>query len=204
MKPFPCCATVLLALAAAAVQPADAATFQSLDPKATYLRTNESSATPGALALKLSDLGFAPGDRLLLEVLGDIDNGPGGDTFTFTLGLFSSSSTLLPQTQLNRVPGALASDGVPFVTTSTFFGGLATDIAQDFGFDKLTPAVVTVPAGAVYLFLAKHDRLYEDNSDPDGDYGVRVGLAPVPEPGSAALLAAGLWTVFRLGQRQRR
>lgn len=197
MSPFQVHAALAFALGVASAQ----AVVVSPDPKATYLRTSENTVTPGALVLRLSDLGFAPGDRLRFEVLGDIDNGPGGDTFTFSLGLFSSSNTLLGQTVLNRVPGALASDGPAVVTSPTFFNGLATDIAQDFGFDVPDGAVVTVPAGAVYLFLAKSDSLYQDNSDPDHDYGIRITPVPVPEPAAALTLAAGL---ALLGLRRRR
>lgn len=184
---------LLSCLLTALALPAAATVFVPLDPQATYLRANESPVPPAALALSLADLGVAAGDRLQLEVVGDIDNGPGGDTFTFTLGLFSSSNTLLGTSLAARVPGALASDGPPVVTASTYWGSLATDIAQDFGFDTPLGAIVTVPVGAAYLFLAKHDELYMDNSDPDHDYGVRITLLPaVPEPGTWAMFAAGL------------
>lgn len=185
----------LLASAALALATCHAgAAVVSLNPQATFLHTNESTPTPSALAVRLSDYGFVAGDRIRLEVLGDIDNGPGGDTFTFTVGLFSSSNTLLAPSLLNRVPGALASDGTPIVTLPTFFGNQATDIAEDFGFDTPDGTIVTVPTGALYLFLAKTDQLYQDNSDPDGDYGVRLSrvTAEVPEPASAALLLLGL------------
>lgn len=181
-----------LLLAALALPAAAVTTFVPLQSTATYLHTNQDSPTPPpALALRLSDYGFAPGDRLSLQVVGDIDNGPGGDTFTFTIGVFSSSNQLLGNEQRYRVVGALASDGDPVVTSPTYFGGQLTDIPQDFGFDRPAGTVVTVPVGAVYLFLAKSDQLYSDNSDPDHDYGVLIGLAPVPEPASAALLLVG-------------
>lgn len=187
--------THLLATAAVALAACHAgAAVVSLNSQATYLHTNEATPTPSAPALRLSDYGFSAGDRIRLEVLGDIDNGPGNDTFTFTLGLFSSSNTLLAASQLNRVPGALASDGTPIVTEATFFGGQTTDIAEDFGFDSPDGTIVTVPAGALYLFLAKSDRLYQDNSDPDGDYGVRLTRVTneVPEPATATLLLLGI------------
>lgn len=185
----------LLASAALALATCHAgAAVVSLNAQATYLHTNEPTVLPSPVALRLSDFGFVAGDRIRLEVLGDIDNGPGGDTFTFTVGLFSSSNTLLAPSLLNRVPGALASDGAPIVTFPTFFGNQATDIAEDFGFDTPDGTIVTVPTGALYLFLAKTDQLYQDNSDPDGDYGVRLSrvTAEVPEPASAALLLLGL------------
>lgn len=177
---------------AAIALPAAALTFVPLDPTSTYLHTYQDDPTPPpALALRLADYGFEAGDRLLLQVTGDIDNGPGGDTFTFTLGVFSGSNQLLGNEQLNRVVDALASDGPAFVTSPTYIGHQPTDIAQDFAFDKGEGTVVTVPSGAAYLFLAKHDQWYHDNSDPDHDYGVLIGLAPVPEPESAVLMLAG-------------
>lgn len=190
MKPSHLLASAALALACCHAS----AAVVSLNSQATYLHTNESTPTPAPLALRLSDYGFVAGDRIRLEVLGDIDNGPGNDTFTFTVGLFSSSDTLLSTSLLNRVPGALASDGAPVVTLPTYFGNQATDIAEDFGFDSPDGTLVTVPSGALYLFLAKTDQLYEDNSDPDGDYGVRLTrvTAEVPEPATAALLLLGL------------
>lgn len=185
-------AAALSALAALAPH-AGAAGFVKLDPKSTYLYTfNDNPTPPPALALDLSAHGFAAGDRLLLQVVGDMDNGPGGDTFTFTMGLFSSSATLLGNDQRHRVPGAIASDGPAFVSFPTYIGARPTDVPEDFGFDKGDGVVVTVPAGAQFLFLAKHDQWYHDNSDPDQDYGVRIGLAPVPEPATWALWVAGL------------
>lgn len=191
----------LVAAALAAATCHTHAAVVALDSRATFLHTNETTPTPAAPALRLSDYGFSAGDRIRLEVLGDIDNGPGSDTFTFTLGLFSSSDTLLAPSVLHRVPGALASDGTPFVSFRTFFGDQPTDIAEDFGFDTPSGTIVTVPAGALYLFLAKHDELYQDNSDPDRDYGVRLTRVPsvVPEPATAALLLAAAL----LGRRPR-
>lgn len=180
-----------------------AGTFLPLDPKATYLHTHQDlPAAPGALAVNLASLGYAAGDQLLLQVQGDIDNGPGGDSFSFTMGLFSSGDVLLGTELLQRVPGALASDGPAFVSSNTFFGNQPTDIAEDFGFDRQQGIVVTVPPGAQYLFLAKSDQLYNDNSDPDHDYGVVIGLAPVPEPATWVLLAGGLAALLRRSWRR--
>ena len=183
--------------------PAAAATFVPLESKATYLYTyNDNPTPPPALAVELAGLGLQAGDRVLLQVVGDVDNGPGGDTFTFTLGVFSSSNTLLGNDQRYRVPGALATDAPAFVSAPTYSGARPTDIAQDFGFDTPLGIAVTVPVGATHLFLAKHDQWYHDNSDPDLDYGVLVGLAPVPEPATAAFWLAGLVTLWCARRRR--
>jgi hypothetical protein len=199
-------AAVALTAAALAGAPcmARADTFVPLEAKATYLHTyGESPLPPAAMAVDLASLGYAPGDRLHLAVLGDIDNGPGSDTFSFTLGLFSASNTLLGNALVDRVPGALASDAPAFVTLPTYFGNQATDIPQDFGFDRPEGIDVTIPAGALFLFLAKNDQLYNDNSDPDHDYGVLIGLAPVPEAPSWAMWLAGAAVLGRLRRRLR-
>jgi hypothetical protein len=174
-----------------------------LDPTTTFLHTHNDSPTPApALALRLSDYGFGAGDRLFLQAQGDIDNGPGGDTFDFTMGAFSSSSLLLGNEQRYRIVDAIASDGPGFVSSPTYSGSQPTDIPQDFGFNS-TGALVTVPAGAVFLFLAKSDAWYHDNTDPDHDYGVLIGLAPVPEPSTWALCLGGLGSVGWVLRRRR-
>jgi hypothetical protein len=48
---------------------------------------------------------------------------------------------------------------------------------------------VTVPAGAAFLFVSSLDSLYQDNTDPDGDYGVDI---EVIGPGSFVDLGQGL------------
>jgi hypothetical protein len=88
------------------------------------------------------------------------------------------------------VPGAIASDAPPALTAPTYVGGHATDIDEDFGYD-VDGATVTVPAGANYLFLAKSDQWYHDNSDPDHDFGVLISAAPVPGPATSLLLVLG-------------
>jgi hypothetical protein len=110
---------------------------------------------------------------------------------------------LLGNEQRERVVGALATDAPAVLTSPTFMGGRPTDIAQDFGFDVGMDITVTVPDGATTLFLAKSDQWYHDNSDPDHDYGVLISAAAVPEPGSWALLLAGLLTVARRAPRRR-
>jgi hypothetical protein len=106
-------------------------------------------------------------------------------------GQSGSSSTLLAATNQNRVSGAIDA-GTDFVTSPTHFGRLATDIPQDF-FISGAGTTLVIPTGAAYLFVAAHDSLYGDNTDPDVDYAVRLeAVAAVPEPSSLLLLGMGV------------
>jgi hypothetical protein len=69
------------------------------------------------------------------------------------------------------VPDAIDA-GDDFVSANTFFGSQPTDIPEDFMF--VDSVVVAVPPGATHLFVAPHDSLYNDNSDPDQDFAVKI------------------------------
>lgn len=142
-----------------ACAPADAGIVIPLDPRRTYLHTGMADwmvldATP----LSLAALGIAPGDRLLLRQLGDFDNGPGSDEYTGMLAVFSSSTELLPGSNLVRVPGALDA-GVDQNSYVTCPAGEHMDIAEDFAVSlpgqPLVWMCVVVPAGATHLFLCR-------------------------------------------------
>jgi hypothetical protein len=164
--------------AAGVVGQALATTSLSLDPRRTYLRTNNDASLP-AVPLSLAARGIVPGDRIELARQGDFDNGPGGDTFTTLTAVFSASDVLLPSDQLHRVPDALDA-GVDLVSAPTHFGGLPTDIPEDFVISSSAypsgTVCVIVPTGATHLFFSAPDSLFFDNSDPDGDWGVAITL----------------------------
>ena len=175
----------------------------SIDPLRTFLFTNNdpcnpwcgSGSVPNSIPIALGGLGISGGDTIQLERLGAFYDGtygygPGIDpwslqTSTEMIGVFSSSDVLLAPNVLNRVPGAIDA-GIPVVTWNTYFGNMSTDIPQDF---RIADTIVQVPLGANYLFVAAEDIYYSDNSDPDGDYAVRITqLASVPEPSTFVLL----------------
>ena len=170
---------------------AEASFIVSVDPKATFIRTNDD---PGALNMVPIDLaanGINPGDVLLLERLGDysfdvLSNPPRPDDVTNMIGLFSSSSTLLESNVLDRVPGSLATVGVyqPWATEPTYLGGLPTAVPNTFSINPF--ALVQVPTGAQFLFVSPSDSLFTDNGDPNGNYALRVTTV-VPEASSLAL-----------------
>jgi hypothetical protein len=174
----------------------------AINPAETYLRTS-GEIVGGAVPIDLAALGINPGDTIRLERLGDWEAGAGFnfDAWTMLFGVFSGSDVLLPSDQLNRVQDALdAGDDV--FTGPTQFGGLATDIAEDFqisGFPDDDPLVsfviVEVPPSASHLFVAAPDIQYADNSDPDGDFALAINI--VPECSTLSLL--GLGTLGLLG-----
>ncbi len=183
-------AAVAICAAVALAAPA-LATIIPVNPAATYLRIN-GDAAPNSAAIDLAAIGVLPGMRVELAAVGDFDCGAMClDDDNDLVGVFSADAALLGGWADQRVVGAIDC-GADYVTTSTWIGGLATDISQDFLItDSATQAsvIVDVPAGAAYLFVSVPDSYFSDNSDPDRDFGVRIAAAP--EPASLALLALG-------------
>jgi hypothetical protein len=91
---------------------------------------------------------------VLARIPGAYDQGPGGDTAIDTIGVFSSSATLLANNILNRIVDAIDA-GVDISTPNSFVGGASTNIAEDFLFTNTL--LVSVPTGATYVFLASMD-----------------------------------------------
>ncbi|MFO0849595.1 MAG: PKD domain-containing protein [Gemmataceae bacterium] len=149
-----------------------------VDPRTSFVRTNV-EASFSAVPIKLSDYGIQPGDAIKLRQVGDFSYTYGqADSAPSGLGVFSSSSTLLASGLSNRVPGAIDA-GADLVTGATYYGGLATDIPEDF-FIPTTDLTITVPAGAAYLFLTTADTsAFADNSDADADFGFVLTRASV-------------------------
>jgi hypothetical protein len=171
-----------------------------IDALSTFYLTSAESP-PAALALDLSSIGATPGDTLVFSPFGDFARYVGAPENDSTLaGLFSSSTVLLAATELHRVPGAIDA-GDDFSMDPTFFGGIPTDITEDF---LLLPGLsVVIPQDALYLFISVPDIFYGDNGDSNGDLRVDITVRKsVPEPGTLALLGASL-LVMRLARRRR-
>jgi hypothetical protein len=194
------CAALLSApVAAQAIVP--------LDCKSAFVHV-ASESPPGAVPLALAPLGLQAGDCVRLRLVGDYDQGPGGDTAGDVWGVFSADATLLAGSQLHRVPGAIDA-GAELVTPPTFFGNQPTDVAEDFGIastaEGTSEVTVEIPAGAQFLFVSGGDSYFSDNSDPDGDFGVELthvgcwedlglglaGVNGVPQLEGAGTLLAG-------------
>ncbi len=193
-----------LATCAAACACAASADDFSIDPRATYLRTSSDPAQ-NASALDLAALGLAPGDYVRITRLGDYDNGPRPDDRTNMIGVFSGSDTLLGSAERYRVPDAINA-GIDFTTADTYYNSLTTDIPEDFLISgtgvPYSSVLVRIPAGASHVFICTHDSLYYDNSDPDGDWAVRIEhvACPVDMTGEGVVNTAdfveflNLWT----------
>jgi hypothetical protein len=109
-------------------------------------------------------------------------------------GVFSANPTLLDDSNLQRIPGAISSGLADYTDpyyTSFYFDRNVSTVNP---FDFLIPYVgvtLVVPAGANYLFLAVYDSYYADNTDPNATLGIEVITPSIPEPGTFAMLLAG-------------
>src|ERR1700693_1343390 len=88
---------------------------------ATFLRTSADPDAENTVPVSLSSLGLQPGEEISMQAFGDFcyyatncfrDLVPPQPI----LGLFSTSSTLLSSSLLNRVPGAIGGVGTPAFT----------------------------------------------------------------------------------------
>ncbi len=147
----------------------------ALSPKASFIRSDPGDPTLSPIVINLSALGITPGQEIELSSSGYFSWGLGGaDEGRNTIMVFSSSDELLPYTEQFRVTGAIPTSKPAVVTTDTCFSPatLPTDIAEDFAVNG--PQVVTVPAGALFLFAGTWDCAYADNSDPNGDLVITI------------------------------
>jgi len=177
-----------------------------LDPTASFLRTENDLGATLAPAIQLSDLGVSAGDQVRLEGVGSYDRGGGFGEFFDLIGLFSSSNTLLPSNLLNRVPGAIDA-GTDISTLPTNFGGSPTDIPEDFWISLFDGSVrdgeITIPNGALFLFLGTADSYFEDNVSLGG-WALEINkVAAVPLPPALPLMALGLAGIAMLGRTKK-
>lgn len=152
------------------IAPASAAALgATVNTRGTFLRTG-SDAPSAPTLVNLADNALRPGDGLRLRyhvpAPGFSFVSCGGpyatDEQVQVLGVFSASATLLDSSRESRVPDAIDA-GPDYVTSPTYFGGLRTDIPQDFRLSPPTGLVVTIPQGATHLFLGIGDTYYSDN-----------------------------------------
>ena len=189
------------------VAPAQA-TVIDLESKASFLkRGGDDLGFPGALIIDLTAFGFNAGNSLFLEELGAFSQGPNPDiVIDTTIGVFSSTATLLlPQFRF-RVPDAIDA-GVDLFTSKTFTTQEDTDIQEDFTiFNALSGGtIITIPNGALFLFVGTADTLSRDNNDPNDDYMLRItqASAVIPLPAALPLFLTGLAGLGLMRRRKR-
>lgn len=172
-----------------------------IDPSATYLRTR-GEYPPDSPAIDLEGLGFQAGDLIKLEVQGAFvqSSGIGYDHRNDLLGVFSSSSTLMPQEGgTHRVPDAIDA-GIDFISRPSYYLEYSTDIAEDFEISSYDPAadnslIIRIPIGARYLFVSPNDNYFIDNYEYTDDFSLSIMV--VPEPATLSLLAIGGLALLR-------
>lgn len=153
----------------------------NVDPKGTFLYVDEVydiKCDPKRVSLAEMSLDperpLKPGDFIGFKVEG-----------TFVYG----SDPIYLDISKNLIAVFVKSDGSPIMpgskslvvlepTLPTWPRGLPTDILQDFFItDDFT--IAQIPEEAVAILFAVPDVIYRDNSDPNGDFGVRIYPYPV-------------------------
>jgi hypothetical protein len=151
-----------------------------LDPRDTFLRTNNDPGSLDSAPIELTALGLLPGDTIRITRFGDFSySNANTDDAKTLMGVFSGSSILQPSFMQNRIQDAI-DVGPDVFTFNTLQGGLPTDIAEDFRISLfVTPDVSTtlsiqIPQGATHLFLGVNDSYFGDNFDPDNDFRLEI------------------------------
>jgi hypothetical protein len=119
--------------------------------------------------LELSAIGAEAGNILALTRVGDYQAGVGAN--------FADTSASLVTVFVDAAGNRLAPAVYARANTSNQNSGKVTDVSQDF--DVVTGATeVIVPTGAVALLFSVRDIYYQDNTDPDQDFGLLVKVIP--------------------------
>jgi len=159
----------------------------------TYLRTNQDSVArnphiapddlcDGVGGVRLSAYGHDEGDWIAIKsratwdwIEGHPEVGSPGETL---VGVFNLGGAVDGKSNLNRVWIPIEA-GEDFVTAPTYWGGLSTDITQDFEIPYSAHSawlpnesvLIQIPDGGAYLFVSPHDE-YFGNTAPDGRFEI--------------------------------
>ncbi|MCZ6834912.1 MAG: hypothetical protein O7G85_03990 [Planctomycetota bacterium] len=149
-----------------------------VDPRGSYLHMFPNTGV-GPVIIELASVGLFPGDLIQIENLGGYVYVNGGADGPGTMtAVFSSDDSLLAASETYRVPGAIEA-GADYFTSPTYNGSQQTDIPEDFLVGTSAGPMqvcIEIPIGATHLFCSAADTYYSDNSDPNGDFAVRLSL----------------------------
>jgi hypothetical protein len=131
----------------------------TVDSRSSFTRVANADTSQPPRIVRLRDLSLRAGQRIRFHTEGQYD----APVSKRVCVVFSSDATLLPFTELHRVPGAIQSAAPPFVTPVTFFESRTTDIPEDFQING-SDLEVEIPAGAQFMFLSNFDSHFADNA----------------------------------------
>ncbi len=151
-------------------------TFIQVNPKGTYLFVETSCFNDQAeepTSVSLSTLGIAPGMLITLRRKGAFKAGDAFNDDQTTLGAVfkGSSGFLFPGAGGNQVCENSSSCRA-FKSIPTACSALTTDIPEDF--NVAAQPTVEVPNGATEILFTPNDSFWNDNTDPNNDYGVEI------------------------------
>lgn len=152
--------------------------FLKINPTGTYLRTDRDLLPPEradladpATRLELADSGVSPLSFLLLRRRGAYR---AGEAETFLDNISSLVAVFVDANGQFLEPGP-ESRVFPLITPPSFHSNIPTDIPQDF--DVRRDFVrVQVPQGAIAILFTTSDQFINDNSDPNGDFGLDIAV----------------------------
>lgn len=151
----------------------------AMNARGTYLHTvSDNRRAPQVI--DLATLGVVPGDNLRLRRKGSYSDNVLPDNRRIA-GVFSATNNLREDPiggllwwfNPSRLPDAINA-GVDVKTPPTFWLLVPTNIKEDF--EVLDSTVVTVPAGAKYLYFTPIDNHFDENFSFD----LRVGVDRLP------------------------
>ena len=146
------------------------------------------------------DLGAYIGDTITVTDVGGlcVFSGPNCTVYaasaSYLGGVFSTNTTLLAASNVNRLPGAVPS-GLPNINNDPYLNSYVGKVNTTIPYDFYLPAAAVIAAR--YLVVGALDSGFSDNSlgtpgSPGyvGNFGVDITVV-TPEPSTAALLLTG-------------
>jgi len=147
--------------------------FFKIDPSGSYLADTVGGANgvgkdPASTPTKvlLTAFGAAPGSVITLSAVGNYKSA----------ATSTDTSTSLAAVFVNATGQRIEPEAFLGYATLTQSSGKATTVAEDFFVPIGGLVQVHVPVGAVEVWFSVNDTFFSDNTDPDNNFGVNVGL----------------------------